>query len=95
MWPNDRVAIAFLSTPPSTASTLPADRSAARAARDERPRELVLPAHDLTPVPPQRENVAPGAQLLPLEKKPPEEILEGFDGERFLPARGGCGLRRG
>jgi hypothetical protein len=34
-------------------------------------------------------------QPLPLEKKPSEEFLEGFDGERCSPARGRCGLRRG
>jgi hypothetical protein len=34
-------------------------------------------------------------QALPLHEKPSEEILEGFDGERLSPARGGCGLGRG
>jgi hypothetical protein len=32
-------------------------------------------------------------QPLPLESKPSEEFLEGFDGERLSPARG-CGLMR-
>jgi hypothetical protein len=35
------------------------------------------------------------AQFLALKKKPSEEILEGFDGERLSPAGEGCGLRRG
>jgi len=41
------------------------------------------------------EDVARTAQLLLLTQKPSEEILEGFNGERFSPARGRCGLRRG
>ncbi|MGH3045530.1 MAG: hypothetical protein ACRDNC_00770 [Gaiellaceae bacterium] len=58
--------------------------------------ELALHAHDLPPVALELKQVRPGAaQFLPRKQKPSEEILEGFDGERLSPARGGCGLRRG
>jgi hypothetical protein len=64
--------------------------------RAERPRELPVHARDLAPVALEPEGRRPGApQLFPLTQKPSEEILEGFDGGRRLPARGRCGLTRG
>jgi hypothetical protein len=66
-----------------------------RVALDERVREVPLTPHDLAAVSLEREGIAGRAKPLALELKPSEEILEGFDGERFPPARGGCGLRRG
>jgi hypothetical protein len=56
--------------------------------------ELPLEANDLAAVALEQETVAGAVQMLPLEKKPSEEILEGFDGERLSPARGRCGLTR-
>jgi hypothetical protein len=53
-----------------------------RALDRERPRELPLGPHDLATVALQLEEVPRLAQALPLEKKPSEEIPEGFDGER-------------
>ncbi|MGH3004379.1 MAG: hypothetical protein ACRDOS_00435 [Gaiellaceae bacterium] len=68
----------------------------ASAAVDPGVAELALHAHDLPPVALELKQVRPGAaQFLPRKQKPSEEILEGFDGERLSPARGGCGLRRG
>jgi hypothetical protein len=64
-------------------------------AGEQRPRELPLRPHDVAAVPLEAEDVVLAAETLPFEKKPSEEILEGFDGERLSPARGGCGLRRG
>ncbi|MGH2996033.1 MAG: hypothetical protein ACRDM9_06935 [Gaiellaceae bacterium] len=57
--------------------------------------EPALHPHHLAMVALEPEDVARTAQLLLLTQKPSEEILEGFNGERFSPARGRCGLRRG
>jgi hypothetical protein len=68
--------------------------SKGRAADQESPRELPLNPDDLAAVAFEPEAVGRVAQVLPFEKKPSEEMLEGFDGERWSPARGGCGLMR-
>jgi hypothetical protein len=68
--------------------------SKGRTADQESPCELPLDPDDLAAVTFEPEAIGRVAQLLPLEKKPSEEILEGFDGERLSPARGGCGLMR-
>jgi hypothetical protein len=57
--------------------------------------ELPLHPNHLAEVALEPQGVASAAQLLLLTEKPSEEILEGFNGERFSPARGRCGLRRG
>ena len=56
--------------------------SNAVALERERPRQLPLDPHDLASVALELESVPSLAQALPLEKKPSEEISEGFDGER-------------
>jgi hypothetical protein len=49
---------------------------------EEGARQLPLEPHDLPPVALELEAGSRLTQLLPLEKKPSEVILEGFDGER-------------
>jgi hypothetical protein len=69
--------------------------SAALRGGEERVADVLLHADDLAAVPLQLQLGAAPVQALPLHEKPSEEILEGFDGERLSPARGGCGLGRG
>jgi hypothetical protein len=57
--------------------------------------ELALNPQHLAAVALEPQGVARVEQLPLLTEKPSEEILEGFNGERFSPARGRCGLRRG
>jgi hypothetical protein len=57
--------------------------------------ELALHPQDLSAVALEPKGVPGAPHLLLLTEKPSEEILEGFNGERFSPARGRCGLRRG
>jgi hypothetical protein len=49
---------------------------------EEGARELPLEPHDLTAIALELEARSCLTQVLPLEKKPSEVILEGFDGER-------------
>jgi hypothetical protein len=69
--------------------------SAGRRRGKEREADVLLHADDLAAVPLELQLGASLVQALPLHEKPSEEILEGFDGERLSPARGGCGLGRG
>jgi hypothetical protein len=48
----------------------------------ERPSQLPLDPHDVASVAFELEEVPRLTQALPLEKKPSEDIPEGFDGER-------------
>ena len=64
-------------------------------ALDERVGKLPLRLHDGEAIPLQLGGAGSlGAQLLPFPDQPSEEILEGFDWERRLPAGDSDGLGR-